>query len=768
MPWDGAETPILLIQDGPEKCHGEFIMVQIVPRPGPIPFPRTARPAASRIAASSHVPGGAQARASTTDLGGLFQILRRNLWKIALATLLGLLLALTYLALAKPAYTATASLFVDPRNRKIVSEEIVQGGVGTDIALVESQVSILTSDAVLRRVVEKLNLASDPEYAPESGGGILSRLKAVIGRPQVAGERNPTVQAIASLAETIKVKRAQKTYVMDVDVTASTPVKAQAVAQAVVDAYLADQTAAKTAEARRANALIDARLGELREQVRRAETRADQFRKDNKILTSEGGIVNEQQLTRLGGELITARAVAAEAKARQEQIQSALKSGPGAEVLPDAVRSGLVQKLREQYSQVARREAALSSQLQPRHPVLVEVRSQLTEVRAQIAAELKRVATAAQAEYQIASNRERELASQIERAKEEVGQTNTAQIKLRELDQEVAASSELLRLFLARAKETQEQQNVSTPDARVITPPSVPSKPSKPIVWLILSLGLIGGLGLGLATALISDHLDSSVRDPLGFAPHMSAHAVSTVAALDSAHAFSPRAWRRREEEPAVDAAQFSDLMTALADHTQRGDVNYRQSVLRLLTKIKTNQRPGRPHVVMLTSPVPGSGNSATALALAYTAALSGERVLLVDATSADPALSRVFATTLKAQNVVVLDNKEHLAAITTRDARTGLAFLPIALIDLRSLKNQQRRRLLAGLNGLTQRYDMVFIDAGAALQDESVLSLLPAADQVLVVARSGVTTREQIAETITILEPARDRLSGGVLTMAQ
>lgn len=699
----------------------------------------------------------------TTDLGGLLGILWRNLWKILASVMAALLLALTYLAIATPLYTSTASIFVDPRTRKIVSEEVVQGGFGSDLALVESQVSIVTSDAVLKRVVDKLQLANDIEYAPPTGTGFLSKIKAlIVPRPN---ETDKTVQAVKSLFDTIKVKRAQKTYVVDVDVTATSAVKAQRVAEAVVEAYLADQTAAKTAEARRANGLIDARLGELREQLRRAETRVDEFKKENRILTSEGGIVTEQQLTKLNGELITARAVAAESKARREQILLALKSAAGPEVLPDAVRSGLIQKLREQYAQVARREAALSSQLQPRHPVMVDVRSQLNEVKEQINAELKRVAAASQSEYQIAASREKDLAQQLERAKDEVTLSNTAQIKLRELEQEATASRELLRMFLGRAKETQEQQNVSTPDARIITPPTVPSRPSKPLTWLVLGLGLLGGLGLGLAAALVTDHLDSSIRTLTDLSGVLGVGAASSIPYLAKTGA-SARRRSQADQQQTVDAAQFSDILSALSDPVSQHDRDYRQSILRLLSKIKSRQRPGRPHTVMLASPMANSGNSATALALAYSAALTGERVLLIDATSNNPDLSMVFASSLKSKSVVVLDNKDHLANITTRDERSGLTFLPIALADLRTLKIQQRRRLVAGLNGLSQNYDLIFIDAGAVLEDESTTSLLPAADQVMVVAREGVTSRSNIAGLMEVIDTARDRVSGGILTM--
>ena len=93
------------------------------------------------------------------------------------------------------------------------------------------------------------------------------------------------------------------------------------------------------------------------------------------------------------------------------------------------------------------------------------------------------------------------------------------------------------------------------------------------------------------------------------------------------------------------------------------------------------------------------------------------------------------------------------------------MSFLPIALADLRTLRIQQRRRLVAGLNLLSQDYDWIFIDAGALLDDEAATTLLPAANLVFVVARSGSTTRADIDDMMQILEPARDRIAGTVLT---
>jgi polysaccharide biosynthesis transport protein len=707
------------------------------------------RSSAARSRASGQKPsdGG--------DFGKVFRQLLANKRKLLLATLASLMLGLTYLALATPMYTATASLLVDPRSRKI--EETVQSGIGGDTTLLESQVSVIMADGVLKRVAEKLKLASDPEFTSQPSA-LTRMLSAVFGRNATVVP--PEEQALAWLRKSLKVARAQKTYVLDIAATANSPAAATNLVQAVLDAYFADQTEAKSAEAKRANELIDSRLGSLRDQLRLAETRVDDYRRANKILTAEGLIVNEQQLTRMNTEMASARGVAAEAKARRDQIQSAIKLGAEPDVLGDAARTGLIGKLREQYAQVARREASLATQLQPGHPLMVDVRSQLNAVKGQITAELKRAASAAESEYQVAANREKELTAQIDKSKQEVATVNTAQIRARELEQELASSRELLKKYIDNANETRQQESISTRDARVISPPIAPTAPTKPVSWLVLALSLLTGLGSGAAWALNSGTTAKSITDPEQFSDQTGLASVSAVPELKAVST-----WQGTQDTSY--GVQFSDVLAALGTRKDRDAAAFHQSILRLLSKIKSQGRAGRPNTVMFASPRLGSGNSAAVLAVAYSAALAGERVLLVDATSINPELSTVFAGNLPKSTTVILDSKEHLNRIVTRDGRSGLSFLPIALADLRTLKTQQRRRLVAGLNLVSQDYDWVFIDAGGLLDDEAATMLLPATSQVYISGRSGVTSRSDTGDMMEILAPARDRIAGAVLTFS-
>ena len=119
-------------------------------------------------------------------------------------------------------------------------------------------------------------------------------------------------------------------------------------------------------------------------------------------------------------------------------------------------------------------------------------------------------------------------------------------------------------VFLQRAKETQEQQNISTPDARIITPPSLPTRPSRPVSTLILGLGLIGGLGLGVAWALVADHLDDSVHSAAEFAKETGVANVSNIPALEGPPVSSR--WAARQNGDVPKSAQYRDLLFAIAD----------------------------------------------------------------------------------------------------------------------------------------------------------------------------------------------------------
>ncbi len=708
---------------------------------------------------SAHMPEPV----SATNFAGIYGILRRRLASIAVITSLSVVAALVYLSLASPVYTAKTTLLIDPRPHRMVTDRNVRSGLTDVTVLVESQVAIITSDAVLDRVIQALSLDKDSEFAPPPDAtGPLQRAEEYI-----RGRREPLdarTTALENLSKALRATRAQRTYVIDIEANSNSALKAARIANAVASAYFADQAEAKSAAVRRSNELRDVRLNKLRRQVRIAETRIDEFRRANRHVTSDGVNVAEEKLGKLNAELAVARAAAAAASAKYAQVQESARGAIPSDKLPDTVKSQFVRQLLDRHAQATRRESSLKAQLHDRHPDLVDVRTQLREIAAQIKKEVGKVELAAKKEHDIAASRERELLRTIENTKAEAAFLSMSQIKLRELQREAKARRDLLAAFLARTEKALEQKDVSAPDVRIVSKAAVPSQPSRPSVLLILALGLLGGLGLGVARALAAGHLDRSIatESDLGRAGGLSLlAALPEVSRRGLLARFFDRSGAR--DGPPV-ASAHSVILSAIESPRGSSALAFRQAVLRLLDRVRVGVRPDQSPAVMVASPRGGAGSTATALGLAYAAAIAGDRVLLVDATSANPDLSQIFSRDLPEGERIGVDRKEDLLRILAHDSRSGMAILPAAYFDLRVLKADQRRRFVSGLTALASDFDLVVYDGGGLLDDDSAMTLQQAIDRFIVVARSGETTRSEMAQLDAILEPARDRVAGAVL----
>ena len=177
------------------------------------------------------------------------------------------------------------------------------------------------------------------------------------------------------------MKRAERTYVVDVSVTSQDPDKAARIANAVAQAYLAEQTAVRSDAARQISQSLSARLNELKDRVREAEDRVETYKARNNILGASGQLVNEQQLSELNNQLGAAHARTAAAKARVDQVERLQLSRDETGAFPEAVQSQTVTALRSQYAEVMRREAEQMTSLGQRHPAVIEIQAEAVRLR---------------------------------------------------------------------------------------------------------------------------------------------------------------------------------------------------------------------------------------------------------------------------------------------------------------------------------------------------------------------------------------------------
>ncbi len=405
-------------------------------------------------------------------------------------------------------FGATTQVLIDPVDLQVIEKGIKAANPFGDIqiAQVETQGRVLTSQNVLKPVVDRMGLATDPEFVrplPDEDG-LIANLKALLpSRRGVESQPQPGADALRSLQKRIAVRRAERTFVLDVTVTSEDPDKAVRLANAVVESFLDERTQALTEAARRVSSSLTARLGDMKERVEIAERTIQEFKRENNILASGGLLVSEQQLTALNRELMIFRVSAAEAKARYDEMQRLLSTGGDPSATPEAMKSQALASLRAQYSEARGKEGLLSGSLLPGHPSLIAARSQVGNIRSAIRDEVARLAGSARADFERAKAQERALEGEVARLRRDLTDTNDKMLRLRELERDAQAQRSVYESFMLRTREVGAQEKLDVVNARIISRAEQADRASwPPRLWQVVLLAML--LGAMLASAVVA------------------------------------------------------------------------------------------------------------------------------------------------------------------------------------------------------------------------------------------------------------------------
>lgn len=388
--------------------------------------------------------------------------------------------------LISPRYTASSALFIDPRARAAFQIESLPPMGAYDPNLVDSLTFVMESETVLRRVVAAEGLSKDPEFAGTTG--------------------DPNTNAVGALKDAVKVKRPDRTYVVEVQVRTKEAAKSARLANAVARAYISDGFDNKNDTVSREQGWVDKQLGALEKRLREAESRVDQYKTRNGIHGAEGRLVGEQQLADMNRALSDAQRKAAEARAALDQVEMLRKGGRLPDATNEALRSGVIERLRTQQAEILRLDANSRSTLGPRHPASIEIQEQLAEVQRQIREELGRIAENARSANALARANVQGIERELERLKKTQSADSHTLLGLRELERAVEAQKSVYEKFL-RDKEAISRLAIETPAGRIIQTAEVPTRPIFPNRPLFIALGAVAGLFLGVGLALLLETL---------------------------------------------------------------------------------------------------------------------------------------------------------------------------------------------------------------------------------------------------------------------
>ena len=184
-----------------------------------------------------------------------------------------------------------------------------------------------------------------------------------------------------------------------------------------------------------------------------------------------------------------------------------------------------------------------------------------------------------------------------------------------------------------------------------------------------------------------------------------------------------------------------------------------------LLPDVSADRRPGaRGTSLLLTGPHPKEGTTAVACGLAIAMAETGARVALVDANMRTPGVSRYLP----------LDDSPGLSDVLTgaanvddvlQDSLDGrLTVLPPGERPADPGEVLASPRLAATIRDLTDRFDIVLVDAPALQPVADATVLGKVTDTALLVVRADHTRLADVAKSKDLLERIGARLAGAVL----
>lgn len=159
------------------------------------------------------------------------------------------------------------------------------------------------------------------------------------------------------------------------------------------------------------------------------------------------------------------------------------------------------------------------------------------------------------------------------------------------------------------------------------------------------------------------------------------------------------------------------------------------------------------PHVIMLTSALPGEGKTFTSVNLALSMALEKDiEVLLVDADVAKPHVTQLFGLTGERGLLDLLtDGNLHPDSVILRTDVPGLSILPAGKpIDTATelLASRRMQQVVSELEALGRKRLVLFDSPPLLLSTESV-ALLSSVGQIAVVVRAESTPRKAVLDAL-------------------
>ncbi len=721
----------------------------------------------TEAAGSMPVPGRGRGsvaqRPIRTDEVADLRVMLSVLWRRKLPVIACLVLVplLAWVALGRmtPRYTATGTLLYEPNeNRVREMQSILRADPVTD-SVMASQAEILQSLHIAQKVAERGNLFNNPEFnktlrPPSLPSRFMAGLRGIIGMdpetttpaapvtgPGVGPERNATIMAVQAA---LRANATRFSRTIEVSFTAEDRLVAAAAVNNAMDVYVKDQYAAKYRAVRRTTEMLERRVRELRADVRRGDDNIAAYRSEHRLSQGMRAGMDAEQISLLSEDLVRARGELTHAEGRLDAAHGKAGAGAQAAIAPSVVQ------LRLQQDQIASQVQARQARFGPNHPEAESLRRQLAEAQRAVAAETARVVTSIESDHRSARARVASLEQSLRDAQQETNRAGQAHIALNAMTRDVEASRAQLQSVLQSMQQTAQQAAVETAEAREISQALPPELPSWPRTGPLMAGAVASGLFIGLLLATILHAADTTLR---------SGEDTRSVSNLPC-FALLPEVGRRALGHLSIEEYVARRPLTIFAEQVR---------ALRAGLWFGAN----RPRVIAMTAARPAEGKTVVSIALGRSAALSGERVLIIESDLRQPRFARRLGAQFEMGLAEYLKGEALLEDVIQLDQLSGMHYIHAGKSTSGSggahlpglFMSETMARMLATVR---QDYDLVLLDAPPvqAMTEARVVAAI--ADATVLCVRWRSTPRATLRLALDLLEDAHANVVGTVLTRVE
>jgi len=696
-------------------------------------------------------------------LGEYVRVLVKRKWTV-LACLI-IIFSLVAIASLKmtPVYEASGSIAINKPDSGLVnfSNSPTFSVDYYDPTEMETEVKILQSDLLALQVIKELGLDRRPEF----GGRTAPLTSSLDLAPDpLQADAGRTTSLLSSFRGNLKVALAPNTHIIEVHYRSPDKDLAANVVNTLMTTYTENNFKSRFDSTMQASDWLSKQLVDLQMKVETSQEKLVHYQKEHEIL----GIDEKQNITTSKLDELNKALTSAESERMDKESVYRLVQGGDTESIASAASvldeagantqsaSNLLETLRTKEADLKIQAAELSTQFGPAYPKLAQINNQLQEIDIQLLAETKKVSGKIKGLYLAALQRENMLHDALEKQKQEANKLNESAIEYSLLKRDLDTNRQLYEGLLEKLKQAGVSAGLRSNNFRIVDVARVPMGPIEPNIPRNLSFAFMLGLTSGVGLAFLLEGLDNTVRTteqaqlisglpPLGMIP------------LGSR---STREGANSKRLVIATSKEAVELITQVRPQSQMAE-SYRA----LRTSLLLSNLGAPPKVIMVTSALPQEGKTTTSINCAVVLAQKGIRVLLIDADLRRPSIHKTLGMGPRSGLSNVLTGSATLEnAITRSPILPNLDVLPAGTPPpnpAELLASVNMRDVLQELRG---QYDHIVVDTPPTLSVTDAVVLSPRADAIVLVIRSGQTTKQALRRSRDTLTQVNAKVSGVLL----